>query len=339
MAALVAELLSNPSSQGPLTICLNGPWGSGKSSHLYHIASELRTNFATCVFFDAWHHQNEDHLFAALMESIRKSWRPSWRMSYLPTPYRKLSFAVKLSMFVDFFLFYLRLWWVRFAQAPFVFSIFFVVFASSAVTFGLMTLCSIELLSGERLSDLSFCSLKIGDSSTIGLFVPIMFSLLVLTLYLWNSPWNALKAFPVSPIGLITASAGWLRFTQAADQLSFRYRFQVALRDVCEVLAFINRKLVVIIDDLDRCDHDHIKETLEAVNFLTSSAPCFVVLAMDKERVVRALEAVGNEDSRSNSDGNLRESELFLEKIVNVSVNVPSVTPFDLRKLSSQDRR
>src|SRR6185295_1489850 len=51
-------------------------------------------------------------------------------------------------------------------------------------------------------------------------------------------------------------------------------------------------RLVIFIDDLDRCKPDQVLEVLEAVNFLVESGDCVVVLGIDRERVTGCV-AIG----------------------------------------------
>ena len=67
----ISRFVHNSNASAPLTFALTGKWGSGKSSLMQLIWKDLRKDHCPCVWFNAWHHQNETHLFAALMESIR----------------------------------------------------------------------------------------------------------------------------------------------------------------------------------------------------------------------------------------------------------------------------
>ena len=153
-------------------------------------------------------------------------------------------------------------------------------------------------------------------------------------LFLWNSPWNPFKAFPVTPVSLITTSVGWFQFAHSWDRLSFRYRFQNAFMEVCEVLG--DRHLVIIIDDLDRCGGDHILELLEAINFLTSSGSCFVLLAMDEDRVKRVLDLRYKDATQQ--DKKLFSADEYLEKIINLTVDVPHASAVEVHEIRKPEQ-
>ncbi len=67
----LSRLLRNTDIAAPLTIALIGKWGSGKSSVMRMVHRDVSAAGFPCVWLNAWHHQREAHLFAALMETIR----------------------------------------------------------------------------------------------------------------------------------------------------------------------------------------------------------------------------------------------------------------------------
>jgi hypothetical protein len=42
---------------------------------------------------------------------------------------------------------------------------------------------------------------------------------------------------------------------------------------------------VIFLDDLDRCPPHQVVQILEAVNFLSSAAPCFIIIGADYRKV------------------------------------------------------
>ena len=69
--------IRNPQTEPPVTIAVTGPWGSGKTSLMNILRDLLREHDARPVWFNAWHHQKEEHLLAALIENIRQQAIPS----------------------------------------------------------------------------------------------------------------------------------------------------------------------------------------------------------------------------------------------------------------------
>lgn len=331
LSELIVGLIGNPRTYGPLTICLDGPWGSGKTSLITLLSRQLRQINCTCVYFDAWHHQNENHLFAALTEQIRRSWRPrvtaTWPVSV------GFSFSPTRIMLVwrDTVSFFIRICLRRLVRSPVPFLFYCGLLLLSTFVFLLLVLASsLRLLSPSVLESV-LPSLDLATYPHVFLLITILSGSFALILYLWNGPGNVLKPFAAAPVSLISTSVGWFQFGQTLDQLSFRYRFQSSFNEVCNVLNVLGRRLVIVIDDLDRCDCDHIMEILEAVNFLTTSGSCFVILAMDEARVKEELTRRYCDSTESSAI--LFSPTNYLEKIINLTIEIPSTNPSELQDI------
>ena len=72
----LAEFLTNPATSGPLTVSIEGEWGSGKSSFMLQLEEELRSIAARgpssiphrrplTIRFNAWRHDKDEALWAA----------------------------------------------------------------------------------------------------------------------------------------------------------------------------------------------------------------------------------------------------------------------------------
>ena len=166
MADRIANLLSNPHSHPPLTLCVDGAWGRGKSSLMNLVAKQLRDNNCTCVFFNAWHHQNESHLFAVLMEQIRKSWRPRSYMNWLPASDQKLSIARRIIRHCENFQFNVKLWSRRFGQAPICFLSFSVSLCLLALLFLITFNSSIQMLFQIKFFHIEIQAVKLQEKSS-----------------------------------------------------------------------------------------------------------------------------------------------------------------------------
>ena len=86
------------------------------------------------------------------------------------------------------------------------------------------------------------------------------------------------------------------------------------------------RKLVVFIDDLDRCSPLQAAGVIEAINLFLDSVGCVFVLGMDMAAVATSIEVKYKELAermRSDSPDVLSPGSLFLDKIVQIPFNVP----------------
>lgn len=63
--AAVAAFLLHPDTNSPLTLSVEGNWGSGKSSFMLQLADRISAKGGKTVWFNAWRHDKEDELWAA----------------------------------------------------------------------------------------------------------------------------------------------------------------------------------------------------------------------------------------------------------------------------------
>jgi hypothetical protein len=68
----IAYFIRNRRTTPPLNFAITGPWGSGKTSLMRLLRHELVKYGFRPVWFNAWHHQNEDYLLPSLLETIRQ---------------------------------------------------------------------------------------------------------------------------------------------------------------------------------------------------------------------------------------------------------------------------
>ena len=317
LANRISAFLRNPDAPAPLTFALTGRWGSGKSSLMKLVERELTKDRCPCVWFNAWHHQNETHLFAALMESIRTRAIPQSPLGY--------------------FEFYINLVSLRFSRRRTA-VIAFLTLAVVVLLLFLVTLWRIYL-------DIDWTGsfTELVGSTTAEVLGP--FALLVLGFLGLTSRRNPLRAFGVTPASLLRTSVAWFKLPDFRSRLSFRHQFGSAFGEVCDALG--DRRLVIIIDDLDRCRPDQVALILEAVNFLTSSGDCFVLLGIDVDHVRCAVglhyhdlaaELSQSTRAESNNGGSAHANRWsfagdYLEKVINITIQVPAVGMAELQEL------
>ncbi|MGD0701456.1 MAG: P-loop NTPase fold protein [Trebonia sp.] len=76
------------------------------------------------------------------------------------------------------------------------------------------------------------------------------------------------------------------------------------------------RRMVVLIDDLDRCRGESALRALEALRLFTGDAPCVFVIAMDHQALIEAASAhFGNDEVRGRN---------YLEKLINFPYYLPT---------------
>ena len=97
------------------------------------------------------------------------------------------------------------------------------------------------------------------------------------------------------------------------------------------------RRLLVVIDDLDRCRSEVIPEVLETVKLYLDQEGCVFVLAADPIRIGQVLgEAYATKDADGNAENANRVGKRFLEKIVQLPFWVPRMSPTDADSFFSE---
>lgn len=105
----------------------------------------------------------------------------------------------------------------------------------------------------------------------------------------------------------------------------FRKEFEKLLKD--PALEHISR-VVVLVDDLDRCLPDTVVESLEAVRLFLSAKGMSFVIAADEDRVAEAIQQ--RFKSPPSTDVNVESpAKLYLHKIVQTTIPLPALSRFD----------
>jgi len=304
IAASLASFMLNESTRPPLTVAVRGAWGSGKSSLMSLLCDELeqRSGYRP-VWFNAWHHQSGEQLLASLFASIRAQATPG------------LCSLAGLSFRAD-------LLWLRARRNPLWSAVMMAV--AGIIFYSLTTEQDfLERWAGIVLTKLlALVNASDGGAArqaaeALGPLGAALLPLIAL--------FQTLRAFKLNPAALVTTDGGRAQRHQPAA----RHRFAAEFEDFTEALK--PWRLVLVIDDLDRCSPGHVAEIMETVNFLVTSGECFVVLGMETLWVEAAL-AVELEqlskkmEERREAAGRPGEEDLihrYLRKLINIEIRVP----------------
>lgn len=313
LAKAIADFIRNPETKPPMTIAVTGAWGSGKSSLMNLIRHRLMKAAWRPVWFNAWHHQKEESLLAALLQTIR--------MQAIP----KLWERGGTSFYTRLVLIRLRNYQAR------------VVALAMLVCFTVGFVMTYPLIL-DRLKDHSAAGHGLIDR--IADFLPPATANLVLSigtiLTVLYGLSKGLNAFGVKPAELLAEVSNGARIKDLDAQMSFRERFAREFREVTDALNPW-RSLLIFIDDLDRCHPSNVVEVLESINFLVTSGDCFVILGMARDKVQPAVGLAfkdmaaemelppgvplnGEEAARKQRRDLARD---YLDKLINFEVAVP----------------
>ena len=95
-------------------------------------------------------------------------------------------------------------------------------------------------------------------------------------------------------------------------------------KDVQRLMAFLrywNARLIIVIDDLDRCEEKYVVEILQAVILLLNDCPVTCFLAIDSRIVINILDAYMDKFCPK---GNISGRE-YLEKIIQLPINIGDI--------------
>jgi Cdc6-like AAA superfamily ATPase len=310
LAMQISRFLRNEKTDPPLTIAVTGAWGSGKSSVLNCLCRDLQEHGLRPVSFNAWHHQKEENLFAALLQQVREqAVPPLLSLPGIIVRFRLLFFRIVKDLL------------------PFLAELLF----SCVVIVVFLWLCNFfatKLLpiQPDWLKDTLKTLQKI-QAVPIAKIAISLSGIGALTAWVtWNILRSRLES--LDPGKLIGNTANAMRWKDLGGQLAFRTRFAEALKEVTNALD--KRRLSIIIDDLDRCKPDQLAEIMEAINFLTNTGNCFVILAIDRKQVLNgiglAYAAMAKEDAPEGMDehkARTHYAENFLRKLIQMEIPVP----------------
>ncbi|WP_172203432.1 P-loop NTPase fold protein [Niveibacterium sp. COAC-50] len=334
----LSAFLRNEKTDAPLTIAITGDWGSGKSSLMGLLKEDLSRFGVRCVWFNAWHHQKEEALLAALLTSIRDQAIPGW-LSLEGFEYR-----VRLLWTRG------RRYWPMSLAVAFSVGLFgWTLTHPGTVLDNWLTLAN-DLwfaLSDDKVKPDpdSFVSRLRAMGLAAGAFAPLVGALL------------RMRAFGVDPASLAASISSRASVKDLGSQASFRQKFAEQFGEVTAALE--PRTMLVLIDDLDRCKPEAVLEVMEAVNFLVSSGRVYVVLGMARARVeacvglafekvahelveaesAKAAAELPGEDKDARARRVRREyAQQYLEKLINIEVPVPRLDPTRSAHLQDEDR-
>lgn len=300
IACGLSRFMRNPSTEPPLTLAITGAWGSGKSSLMNLLYYDLKKFGFTPVWFNAWHHQKGEQLLASLYANIRNQAVPG---------------LFSFSQFIPVgLMFRINLLFRRGVKHWLVTVVLIGVFAASATY--LLTHRESSSLDVNKITEALITPGVNWETLLIALFGNVAPLIALL---------QALRAFGLNPLSLMTAQGD--RQAQARVDPSARQQFAREFNEVAKSLSL--GRMVIFIDDLDRCSRENVVDILEAINFLSVSGDCYIVLGMDETWVKICINKYFGDMSERNPDF----ADEYLEKMINIKVPVPQLSEYDSNRL------
>jgi hypothetical protein len=304
-AQALADFIVDERTIKPLTIGIDAPWGMGKTTLMHMIESRLQEGRSSSerlptVWFNAWRHDKEEALWAALALEIL-----SQAKNEASLPRR------------------VRLWWElnkrRLNTNLFILSFLkFLLSVVSLLAIGAAIVVA-ALWAGELTRDVAQQAWR---------YVVLVGGLgVILTLY--NTVAKDVFKRISNPFRLSIAE--YINKPNYEERAGFLSQFEADFKLVIASVTDNGKKpLVIFIDDLDRAAPPKPVEVFEAINMLLDSKGCVFVIGMDSQAVARSIEAKYKDLKENLDHAGMNEPTLgrhFLEKLIQIPFAIPRTDP------------
>jgi Cdc6-like AAA superfamily ATPase len=314
----LSRVLSHPQTMTPLTVGIYGPWGSGKTSFMKQVKLQVDEREDTTreikqVWFNAWKYDLQTKLWAAFLQAIFIQLEANmlWPLKFWKRADGITRSAGRMTAY------------------------------GNAVTLTLIVLAAVIL--GPDLVTAYKSELASQSSSPVLTVLASHSAWWLIAIIILLTRFPAIGRFlqkVLRPVGVnLRAIASGRDF---ADTVTSLEDFQKEFRNVLDVYLGKNGRLIVYIDDLDRCSPQSTVEVIETINVFLDTEQCVFVLGMDHDRITLSIEAKYRElielqesrrsDDTSPSEGgtNRPYGEHFLDKIIQVPLSIPRPAPEDI---------
>jgi len=339
LATALSKMICHKETQTPLAIGLFGPWGSGKTNLMKLIREEIKnrpnkktggTGKVAQVWFNAWKYESQNDLWIALLQAITNQLESSLSMG---EKYKKRFLKLHNTKF------YLSATLITLMIITFVF-LFVGILPDAA------------LQEGAAESGVSPYSASDYVLALIGSILPAGAVTAVALSFGLLSPFIDFVKKIKKPLGVDVGEL--INGKNLPERIESFMTFEKELEGCITEYIDDNGRLLIFIDDLDRCSPDHAIEVIEAVNLFLDTKRCIFILGMDDELVSRNIALKYKEVSehysnsyRSPGSTVFSEEEIsdmeewesygknFLEKIIQIPIKVPPITQDEKKKYVS----
>jgi formylglycine-generating enzyme required for sulfatase activity len=287
----LANVIRSPNTATPLTIGVFGTWGSGKTSLMRMVQKQLPDDFRT-VWFDAWKYDKEEALWRALLLHVLSAVRNIVEAQELEEKEAERARESALNALSDLEASLYR--------------------AVEREELGNLQVNWQELLKGSVET-----ALHVGIALVPGLRIA--------QAVMEGAGKKAASDDPGTLLKAVERAKTKIYSDQVQSLEQFQQKFQWLVGEYVQPPG----KLVVFIDDLDRCTPEKAIEVLEAIKLFLDVEGCVFLLGLDQEVVARGVELKyrelglveeGDEKKRFVIDGTR-----YLEKIIQLPFQIPPI--------------
>ena len=309
---VIAALITNRDTEVPLTIGIYGSWGSGKSSFMLQLQDKVSPQLYT-INFNPWRHDDAGELWYALMNEIAQALD------------KILPFRIKLNLLLnqpEGLEGLIRKTLVRSKAAGKKFHNWLI--TGSAI--GIYNIDKISPGFGSNTIDAISLWFGINNINDISLW---LLPALLIPVFLWKGCRTLSRP--------IQTQMEAYRHQSSEEKNGLK---KITLMELNDIRKFFemhlkigdkdSKKVVIFLDDLDRCSPNQIVEVLEAVHLCLEGLPFFTVLGLDSKVVSHAV--ASRYDFMLKEDASPIDKEAyghyFLQKIINIPFQMPPARVF-----------
>ncbi|MEO3431481.1 P-loop NTPase fold protein [Pelagibius sp. CAU 1746] len=314
----VAEFILAEQTRPPLAIAIDAPWGRGKTSFMKLIDAQLHSDAqqtavkVVTTWFNPWKFSEPEQVWAAFVANVTRALRDGL------TPGQSWLFRLRR----------LGTKWHRHADLPFLLRIF--VALAFLFIVGSLALMDWSSVRGALFADQKTLKAfyEAANASSGGIFWYAPASLVVVLALVYSYVTFTGK------LGLNLLE--YVEKTDFKDKIGTLSQFEDEMKKLSKAVPD-TLKVVVFIDDLDRCRGKVLGEIIEALQLADVSRSCVFILGMDMRKVANAVESDREELTLSVDSPRTRMEHgsgyKFLEKIIQARLSLPAYDDKNMRAL------
>lgn len=309
-ADALADFITDPKTEKPLTIGIDAAWGMGKTTLMEMIQTRLERRSFPTVWFNAWKYDKEESLWAALVLKILADVR------------KKFNWLRKAKL-------YILLNWKRLDKPKLLMRLV----KSALITLIILLLGWVAL---KIPAIFHLLNLKQHGNDLFNKYLVSGGSLGIIFMiyYTGKEIWGRLAG----PFELKISQ--YIKEPNYKEKVGFADQFESDFKQIIDAVTGEGKwPLMIFIDDLDRCEPPKPVEIIEAINTLLDAKNCVFVMGMDCQAVAASIEAKYKDlrsfIASSGAAGGLSLGQRFLEKILQINFHIPGAEPLVMGKFIS----
>ncbi|HUV37206.1 MAG TPA: P-loop NTPase fold protein, partial [Patescibacteria group bacterium] len=313
----LVDIIDDPETRTPLTIGIFGGWGSGKTSLMQMVKDTLKEQLerrgeeALTVWFNAWQYGKEETLWRALILHVLDALRPKEPAGSVDEQQARRAATDESKDLSD----YKK--------------------ARHALNSELddLEVSLYRAVEREEVGGLEIDWGQLGKGAAKGL-VKIGLSYIpgvALIRELAEAGKEKTENWGAEMIEAFRRERTRVHVDQVRFLEQFRHRFE---RLVAELVTGRGRKLVVFVDDLDRCLPEKAIDVLEAIKLFLDVKGSIFILGVDQKVVEQGIKVKYHDLAiEENGDGKSRkpfDGVAYLQKIIQLPFQLPPIEPDDM---------